>query len=51
MLPDSESLIKVETVPRTETIKDKEADFLQVSSYMKSLIMYSEMSFKNEVIV
>lgn len=24
MLPDSESLIKVETVLRTETIKDKE---------------------------
>lgn len=51
MLSDSESLTKVETVPRTENVKDKETDFLQVSSYMKNLIMSSEMIFKNEMIV
>lgn len=36
---------------KNRVLKDKETDFLQVSSYMKNLIMYSEMIFKNEVIV
>ena len=36
MLADSESLIKVEAVPRTETGKDKETDFLQVISDLKN---------------
>lgn len=51
MFAGSESLIKIETLPRTETVKDKETDFLQVISIGKILIMYSEMIFKNEMIV
>lgn len=42
MLADPESLIKVEAIQRAETVKDKETDVHQVISYMKNLIVYSE---------
>lgn len=51
MLAGSESLIKIETLPRPETVKDKKTDFLQVISIGKILITYCEMIFKNEMIV
>lgn len=37
MLLDSDSLTKVKTVPRTQTVRVKETDFLQIISYMKNL--------------
>lgn len=45
------NLLSRQRLPRTETVKDKETDFLQVISIGKVLIMYSEMIFKNEMIV
>ena len=50
MLPYSD-LVKEDTVPRTETLKDKEPDYLQVISCMQNLIMCSEMISENEGIV